>query len=349
MDSSSIPFFSVLIPAYNAEKYIEKCLSSINSQTFTDYEIIVADDGSSDSTASIVERFAEKESRLRLVRHEANRGIVLARDTLLENSSGQYIVWVDADDYIDCTRLYDIAGLIKSRGVDIVITSYLHDDLKKPKVFHDAIPCGIYEGEAYEKMKPYLFAVDGKSGMRNIHSILWNKAFKRELMMYSFRSISPALLIGDDLPRTYVALLAASSMAILDSPTYHYVQHPSQTMRIRYVPDYFVELIGAYKIISAIATENHLTDMDIRYEVDLGIAVAAITAIVREYKNPSKKDIDKNIRAILDNPDLKLALTDEVLAVPAFFIRKMLLLIKKGKIRLVKALLHCYSLISPVC
>lgn len=349
MDSIAIPFFSVLIPAYNAEKYIEKCLSSIIAQTFTDYEIIVVDDGSTDSTVSIVERFAEREPRLRLVRHEVNQGLVRTRDTLLENASGKYVIWVDADDYMDCTRLYDISVPIKNKGVDIVITSYIHDDLKKSKVFHDAIACGIYEGEVYEKMKPYLFSVDGKTGMRNIHSILWNKAFKRELMMFSYLRVSPTLLIGEDIPRTYVALLAASSMAILDSPTYHYVQHSSQMMRIKYVPNYFIELIGAYKGISFVAAENHLTDMDIRYEVDLGIAVAAITAILREYKNPSKNDIDKNIRAILDNPDLKLALTDEVLAVPAFFIRNMLLLIKKRKIRFVKALLHCYSLISPVC
>lgn len=93
-----IPKISVLLPAYNSEKYLEASIDSILSQTFTDFELILVDDGSKDTSPEIINRYALKDKRIVVIKNEKNLGISLTRNKLISFAKGKYIAWQDADD-----------------------------------------------------------------------------------------------------------------------------------------------------------------------------------------------------------------------------------------------------------
>lgn len=96
------PLISVIVPVYNTEKYLHKCINSILNQTFTDFELILIDDGSPDNCGKICDEFAEADSRVRVF-HQENKGVCVARNKGIDNARGEYISFVDSDDYLrDC-------------------------------------------------------------------------------------------------------------------------------------------------------------------------------------------------------------------------------------------------------
>ena len=119
-----MPKISVLIPAYNVEKYIARCLDSVLGQTFTDIEIIIVNDGSTDGTASIIDEYATRDSRIRVIVHPENCGLMWVRKTCIEASTGDYLMIVDSDDRIKldaCELLYSAAV---NSGADLVVAGY---------------------------------------------------------------------------------------------------------------------------------------------------------------------------------------------------------------------------------
>ena len=119
-----MPKISVLIPAYNVEKYIARCLDSVIGQTFPDIEIIIVNDGSTDGTASIIDEYATRDSRIRVIVHSENCGLMWVRKTCIEASTGDYLMIVDSDDRIKldaCELLYSAAV---NSGADLVVAGY---------------------------------------------------------------------------------------------------------------------------------------------------------------------------------------------------------------------------------
>lgn len=110
---------SVLIPAYNVERYLPRCLDSVLSQTFKDFEVIVIDDGSTDGTGNICDDYAEKDSRVK-VYHQENKGISATRELCLQYASGEYIQFVDSDDWIEFNMLEVLAEKISDCQPDII-------------------------------------------------------------------------------------------------------------------------------------------------------------------------------------------------------------------------------------
>ena len=144
---------SIIIPVYNVEKYLAECLDSCINQTLEDIEIICVDDASPDNSIKILEEYQQKDSRIKIIRHEKNKNLGGARNTGLENATGEYIWFVDSDDYIDikaCQILYDA---IKKFDVDMLCFSalqfvdtnknrqfiydkYFHQGIQINKVYH---------------------------------------------------------------------------------------------------------------------------------------------------------------------------------------------------------------------
>lgn len=116
--------FSVLIPLYNAEKYIGECIDSVLSQTCNDYEIVIVDDGSTDSSAEIADKYQQKHSGVIRVIHKENTGVLLTRRRLLQEAKGEYIVWVDSDDLIKSHLLADLREEINNHNPDIIVSNF---------------------------------------------------------------------------------------------------------------------------------------------------------------------------------------------------------------------------------
>ena len=129
------PVFSVILPVYNVEKYLEHCLESIQNQTFKDFEVLCVDDASTDSSLSLLEEFSKKDNRFKIFRHITNQSLGSARNTALSNVRGEYICCVDSDDWIDVTLLEKVYNAFEQNNVDSVWYNaweyYEHNGSKK--------------------------------------------------------------------------------------------------------------------------------------------------------------------------------------------------------------------------
>lgn len=114
-----MPLLSIIVPIYNARTYIEKCIESILRQNFRDYELILVDDGSIDGSGYICDTYAGLDSRIHVI-HQLNKGVSSARNTGLEAATGQYVCFVDADDWIESDLFQVCMDTIESSGADIL-------------------------------------------------------------------------------------------------------------------------------------------------------------------------------------------------------------------------------------
>ena len=123
---------SVIVPAYNAEKVVENCIGSISKQSLKDIEIIAVDDGSKDSTRKVLEKLAEGDNRIRLIKKDKNEGLSAARNSALEIATGEYVGFVDADDWVEEDTFERMFR--EGKGADLIVSGYKHDT-KKRKLF----------------------------------------------------------------------------------------------------------------------------------------------------------------------------------------------------------------------
>lgn len=114
---------SIIIPVYNIEKYIEKCLDSILDQTYEDFEVIIVDDGSTDSSGQICDSYARTDNRIKVI-HIKNGGASKARNIGIEYSSGDWITFVDGDDYIESTMLAELHKELCEKNLDVVFCDF---------------------------------------------------------------------------------------------------------------------------------------------------------------------------------------------------------------------------------
>ena len=110
---------SIIVPVYNSEKYIDRCLDSILNQTYKDLEIVLVNDGSNDQSLKILENYALRDTRIKVVNQE-NKGVAAARNTGLDNATGDYILYVDSDDWIENNMVERMVEL--SANADIVFS-----------------------------------------------------------------------------------------------------------------------------------------------------------------------------------------------------------------------------------
>ena len=150
-----MPKFSVIIPMYNVEDYIEKCILSVLNQTFTDFEIIVVDDGATDKSAQRAEKLAkENPQKIKLI-HQENKGLGGARNTGLSHATGDYIWFVDSDDFIKESALEEINAFIKKTGAQMVVFDYCtvdENDNAGAMVYGCDKPDEIFSMEKYPEM-----------------------------------------------------------------------------------------------------------------------------------------------------------------------------------------------------
>jgi len=163
---------SIIIPVYNVEPYLKRCIASLVSMPMTDYEIIMVDDGSTDNSGRICDKFSQKYSNIKVI-HQANKGVVSARNTALKNTNGEYITFVDPDDWVDSELLPALVkDLINNNDIDIAVGKVVRSNEKKSNVIFMNRISGIMNKEQMLK------SIVNKDG---IHWYIWGKIYKRKL------------------------------------------------------------------------------------------------------------------------------------------------------------------------
>lgn len=206
------PLISVIIPIYNVENYLAKCVNSVIDQNYKNLEIILVNDGSPDNCGSICDEYAQKDNRI-VVIHKKNGGLSDARNAGLEISTGDFITFVDSDDYVSKDFISTLVNLIQDFEADIAISPFIHfkDDEKKVKRIL-----------SINKVKTYT-NVEGLINMfyqSDFDNNATSKLFRREL----FSDVSfPKGLLYEDLATTYKLFLLANKVAFSNRKTYFYL------------------------------------------------------------------------------------------------------------------------------
>ena len=125
------PLISIIVPIYNVEKYLSRCINSVLSQTFPDFELLLIDDGSTDKSGYICDGYAQKDSRIKVF-HIENGGVSAARNYGLDNARGEWITFVDADDWIDKDMYYKLYNIWKIKSISLLIIFIIFLKVLKP-------------------------------------------------------------------------------------------------------------------------------------------------------------------------------------------------------------------------
>ena len=211
--------FSVIVPVYNAERYLPECVKSVQEQTCGDLELILVDDGSTDGSPELCDAFEAADSRIRTI-HKENGGHTSARNLGLKICRGEYVILLDSDDWIEPEALEVCREIIVKYSPQIVSFGCWEECGETRQERHYPFDEGFYDcGQIKKEIFPQLIMSDEGAFFPRT---LWGKAFGRELLMEYQKEIPTMIQTGEDMCCIIQVLLHAPSVFILDRALYHY-------------------------------------------------------------------------------------------------------------------------------
>lgn len=222
---------SVIVPVYKVESFLDKCVGSIVGQTYRELEILLIDDQSPDRCPEMCDRWAERDSRIRVI-HKQNEGVGRARNAGMESASGNYIMFVDSDDYLQLDAVQVLLERLKADGSDMVIG-------KNVQVFED----GHTDGGSCDFFRDRLLTQDeflAAMGEKRHYPVApWGKLYSRKALDgISF----PPLACGEDLWVFPLIIMQCASVSVVDHVVYYYVQRQTSITHIRKKEHYLAEI-----------------------------------------------------------------------------------------------------------
>ncbi|MFD7262925.1 CDP-glycerol glycerophosphotransferase family protein [Streptomyces sp. NPDC059874] len=211
-----MPRFSVIVPAYKVQAYLQESLDSVLTQSYPDLELIAVDDASPDACGSIIDEYAARDPRVTAVHLAHNLGLGPARNAGLARATGDYLVFLDGDDTLAPGALQAITDRLKATGSpDVLVYDYARTfwtgELVRNRLSHRLSEEG-----------PASFRLADRPALLGMLMVVWNKTYRREYVEREGLQFPPGFY--EDTPWTYPALLAAESVAVLDRVCVHYRQ-----------------------------------------------------------------------------------------------------------------------------
>lgn len=218
---SSMPFLSIIVPVYNVESYLAECLDSILAQTFTDFEVLLIDDGSTDGSPALADAYAAKDTRIRCF-HKENGGHMSARQAGFEQAAGEYIAFVDSDDWIDPAMYARMCTTAKEYDADMVCCNYTAVTPKKRIERRDFCDPGFYDKPRLASVIYPRLLFSGSFFHYGVSPSLCNKLFRRTLLEKHLFRVPLTIKLGEDGLAAYPCLLEASAVYFLPESFYYY-------------------------------------------------------------------------------------------------------------------------------
>lgn len=238
---------SVIVPIYNVEKYLSKCIESIIDQTYKDLEIILVDDGSTDSSGKICDEFASKDNRIKVI-HKKNSGVSSARNQGLDKANGNYIAFVDSDDYIEKNMYEKMINIMNKYDVDIVSCNYNHVNGKIEPFFSlDEDEYIDNKTDLIEKIFQY----------KNYDMILFNKLYKR--YVWSNIRFPVGINLAEDLMMLYPTINLANKFYCMKEALYNKIKRKEGLTNSKKIEDYINNVV-AYEDFLIKVKQNEILD-----------------------------------------------------------------------------------------
>lgn len=260
----SNPILTVVIPVYNTEKYIKKCMDSVLSQSFRNMEILCIDDGSTDGSALLLEAYKAKDDRVRVI-HKENGGLVSARKLGVKIANGKYVGFVDSDDWIDPEMYEQLYQKAEEYRADLVTSGYWLEGNYTSELL-DTVPEGFYgEKEMLFLREHNIYYMQKKE--TGIRANLVCKLFRTNLLQNAQRQIPDSITIAEDKACLLAYILDCKSVYIEKKAYYHYCIH-SESMVHKADFDYLLHIHEVYRYLRSLyGHENFTADMRTQAEL----------------------------------------------------------------------------------
>lgn len=243
------PTISVIVPVYNAERHIIRCIDSLLAQSYADFELLLIDDGSKDISGRICDEYSAKDQRIKAL-HKKNGGVSSARNLGLNNAKGRWIAFCDSDDYVSEHYLENLISATDSEKTDLVFNyAIVHckGDIKKenyPEKLIDATDISD------------LFLNNDLAW----HTSTWSKLFKRELIEKIGLRFTLGIHIGEDALFLYTYMLSCKKINVICTCDYHYIIAGDETLTQR-INDFQSEKRGMQLICDVTERINQISEM----------------------------------------------------------------------------------------
>ncbi len=285
---------SVIVPVYNVEKYLRKCIDSIVNQTYKNLEIILVDDGSTDGSGKICDEYAEKDSRIRVI-HKENGGQATARNAALDIVTGSFIAFADSDDWLSDVFIEKMYSEILRANADISVCARMN-------IFADGRDVPAFNGMSSAVMNN-VQALKNMLIYNNMDAAPWDKLYKSTLLK-TLRF--PTGYICEDIPFVFGAVMNAEKVVYINKPLYYYLQRQGSTSRSA-----FAEKSKGLEIYHRQAANMVIKKFpELKKEADYFSAKGIVHLFLmmnrnecadKEYYEFIKKQVIKNRRLIMTN------------------------------------------------
>lgn len=269
---------SIIVAAYNIENYIEKCLNSLLNQNFEkNYEIIAINDGSTDNTLEILKKYEIKNDKIRVI-NQKNQGLSQVRNRGIKESKGEFICFIDGDDYVEKTYLKDMYDTLKKENVDLIVSGFFLDfngKKEKDKRFTENIKLNSLDGVKY------IFK-------DKINTAVWNKIFKKNIIMEN-DIIFPEIRGAEDYTFILEYILKIKKLYILDKNLYNYYQREGSLSKV-INEDYIINNLKVLLIFIKILNENKL-----QVKNHMTYFIEKYIYFIRDYKKINIKNNKKEL------------------------------------------------------
>ena len=301
-----MPSISVIVPVYQAEKYVKKCVESVTKQTFSDWELLLVDDGCTDGSPAICDACAAEDDRIRVFHRKKNAGVSEARNLGLREAKGDYIAFLDVDDRFEFRALETLWSLREQSGADTVGCAHLNLAPDGSKAVEKLLPAGVYdeqgirEGIVYpllgDRLQPPLF-----------NGFIWRYLFSAKILHSARITFEGAYLEDELFLMEYFC--NAHKLAVTEQPLYRYLLNPNSATHkymkdLMKVYDRFMErkedLVKRYNLEEARPQWREYTNW-----------AGLLIAIGNEYAKGSTKTIRQRQQAVQElcaRPDMARAI-----------------------------------------
>ncbi len=239
---------SVIVPVYNCEKYLQRCIDSILNQTYRNIELILVNDGSTDSSGTICDEYTYIDDRVFVI-HQKNSGSVNARKSGIGVSSGAYLGFVDADDWVESEMYEHLFSMMVDSKAEMVATGCIMEYDGYNYIDYLGIE-GVYKRSASGINSNYknMFARDLKSNMR-LSSHLCDKLFQRKVIIKYFLSIPDSISFGEDLAFIYSSVPFMDTIYVMSQAYYHYNKTNRNSVTNNIKHNYIEDIATVYNYV----------------------------------------------------------------------------------------------------
>lgn len=310
MKDSLKPLISIIVPAYNVEAYIDRCIESLINQTYSKIEVILVDDGSTDLTGLKCDQWKKKDNRVKVI-HKKNQGLGLARNTGLEFFTGQYVMFVDSDDFIEtCMIEKMLKALLRIKADTCYCSNYIYSNNEKKIVEKNLQDAGEYTG------RDYLLDIIGsvpcspKDSKREMS--VWAALFSGKIIKeHNIKFKSEREYICEDLPFD-ILYLQYSNLVVQLAECYYYYCINGESLTHRYYPERINKEVFLYQYINNSLKEVFQDEKiykDRYNRLFLGRVRNCIIQEVKDSRLPFA-EVKKNVNTIINNEVVKRVINE---------------------------------------